>query len=269
MRNPPTTSELVTRQHRRAVKFFWAWLMGATLTSLAGNIAHALLTAPEDLRWIAAAVAAIPPTVLLCAVHGIAVLAKTNASGTMYRVSVTATGALALGAFLLSFVALRDLAVMAGIAPGLAAVLPLVIDLAVAVATAALVAVGDKPARRARSAASTAASSATQPPTRTAIPSRATARLSRAVPAPADAISAYSAATTRAGSGATTQLAADLVAAKVTRQPVQTVEAILLAHHNGDPLNRIAAALGVHHSAVKRVLEAADAHRGRYLLAAG
>ena len=83
----------------------------------------------------------VPPTVVLTAVHGIAVRAKTNASGAMYRASVAATAALAVGAFVLSFVALRDLAVTAGIAPELAALLPLVIDLAVAVATTALVAV--------------------------------------------------------------------------------------------------------------------------------
>jgi hypothetical protein len=34
---------------------------------------------------------------------------------------------------------------------------------------------------------------------------------------------------------ATVQLAAELVAAKVTRQPVETVTAILVAHGNGDP----------------------------------
>ena len=106
------------------MKFFWAWLLGATSLSLAGNITHALLTAPGSSRWLAAAVAAVPPTVLLSAVHGIAVLEKANASGTLYRVAVTATAALAVGAFVLSFVALRDLAVMAGIAPALAPVLP-------------------------------------------------------------------------------------------------------------------------------------------------
>ena len=52
-----------------------------------------------------------------------------------------------------------------------------------------------------------------------------------------------------------------MVAEKVTRQPFETVEAILIAHDNGDPLNRIAAALGVHHCAVKRVVEAAEAQR--------
>jgi hypothetical protein len=33
-------------------------------------------------------------------------------------------------------------------------------------------------------------------------------------------------------------------------------------------MNRIAATLDVHHSAVKRVLDGADAHRQRHLLAA-
>jgi len=64
-------------------------------------------------------------------------------------------------------------------------------------------------------------------------------------------------------SNATAQLAAELGAAKVTRQPVETVLAILMAHNDGDPLNRIAAYLGVHHSAVKRVLEAAGANSQR------
>ena len=61
---------------------------------------------------------------------------------------------------------------------------------------------------------------------------------------------------------------AELVASKATRQPVETVEAILAAHQDGAPLNRIAATLDVHHSAVKRVLDGADAHRQRHLAAA-
>ena len=96
-----SATELAARHHRRAVRFFWAWLIGATLMSLAGNVTHALLAAPQGSRWLAAAVAMVAPTVLLAAVHGIAVLAKVNASGAVYRVSVAATGALAVGAFVL------------------------------------------------------------------------------------------------------------------------------------------------------------------------
>jgi hypothetical protein len=58
------------------------------------------------------------------------------------------------------------------------------------------------------------------------------------------------------------------VAAKATRQPVETVEAILVARETGDPLNRIAADLGVHHSAVKRILDAAGANYPHHLLVA-
>ena len=247
---------MASRHHRRAVRFFWAWLLGATLVSLAGNVSHAVLVAPTGSRWLAAAVAAVPPTVLLAAVHGIAVLVKANASGAVYRTAVGATAALAAGAFLLSFVALRDLAVLAGIAPGLAAVLPLVIDLAVAVATIALVAVGDKPARRPRTATPSAAPAATATAPRSAVPRKPATSPVGARRARGD----HSTATVSSGEQ-TARLAAELVAAKTTRQPVKTVEAILIAHDNGDPLNRIAAALGVHHSAVKRVVEAADAQR--------
>ena len=249
---------MASRHHRRAVRFFWAWLLGATLLSLAGNVSHAVLAAPTGSRWLAAAVAAVPPTVLLAAVHGIAVLVKANASGAVYRTAVGATAALAAGAFLLSFVALRDLAVLAGITPGLAVVLPLVIDLAVAVATIALVAVGDKPARRPRTATPSAVPAATATAPRSAGPRQRLASPVGARRARGD----HSTATVPSGPGEqTARLAAELVAAKATRQPVETVEAILIAHDNGDPLNRIAAALGVHHSAVKRVVEAADAQR--------
>ena len=152
--------DITRRNHRRAVRFFWTWLIFATWVSLAGNVAHAWLTAQPGTRWLAACVAAVPPTVLLLSVHGLAVLAKATASGAVYRGAVAATGALAVGAFTLSFVALRDLAVIAGIGPGLAPVLPLVVDLAIGVATLALVAIGDKPARRSRNATRSAGATA-------------------------------------------------------------------------------------------------------------
>src|SRR3954467_326606 len=132
-----TQTDITRRNHRRAVRFFWTWLILATLVSLVGNVAHAWLTAQPGSQWLAACVAAVPPTALLLSVHGLAVLAKATASGAVYRGAVAATGALAVGAFILSFVALRDLAVIAGIRPGLAPVLPLVIDLAIGVATLA------------------------------------------------------------------------------------------------------------------------------------
>lgn len=178
-----------------------------------------------------------------------------------------ATGALAVGAFILSFVVLRDLAVIAGIRPGLAPVLPLVIDLAIGVATLALVAIGDKPARRTRNATRSAGATAA-PGAITAISKRSAPTATLAVAAMTDRENATASATESAvpsADGPNRELAAELVAEKATRQSVETVAAILAAYERGDPLNRIAKHIGVHHSAVSRVIDAAAAHRQRTL----
>lgn len=259
-----SAAEIDTRNHRRAVRFFWTWLILASCVSLAGNVLHAWHTAPADTRWIAACVAAVPPTVLLLAVHGLAVLARVSASGRVYRASVAATGMVAVSAFILSFVALRELAVIAGIRPALAPVLPLVIDLAIGVATLALVAIGDKPARHARTATrcarTPAAIGATPNSAPTIAPTATTATISRDTAAPSGTENASITVNDQ-----TRELAATLVTEKVTRQPVETVVRILAAHDAGDPLNRIAKNIGVHHSAVARVIDAAAAHHQRVL----
>ncbi len=264
-----TQNDITRRNHGRAVRFFWTWLILATWVSLAGNVAHACLTAEPGTRWLAACVAAVPPSVLLLSVHGLAVLAKATASGAVYRAAVTATGALAVGAFILSFVALRDLAVIAGIRPELAAVLPLVIDLAIGVATLALVAVGDKPVRRTRNATRSAGATAA-PSAITATSRRDVTTATPAAAAMTDRENATASATESAVPSAddpNRELAAELVAEKATRQSVETVAAILAAHEQGDPLNRIAKQVGVHHTAVSRIVGAAAAHRQRTLAA--
>lgn len=258
-----TQVDLIRRNHRRAVRFFWGWLILATWVSLAGNVAHAWLTAPSGTRWLASCVAAVPPTVLLLSVHGLAVLAKVTASGAVYRAAVSATGALAFGAFTLSFVALRDLAIIAGIRPEHAPVLPMVIDLAIGVATLALVAIGDKPARKPRIATSTA--TRTQSAGATATVTKRDMVGPNTAPVVAVAREAEPPSESDRGvdgaDSAVLQLAGELVAEKATRQPVEVVAAILAAHHAGDPINRIAKSLGVHHSAVSRVIEAAEGNR--------
>lgn len=40
----PTQAEIAGKHHRRAVRFFWCLLIGATTVSLIGNIAHAVLS---------------------------------------------------------------------------------------------------------------------------------------------------------------------------------------------------------------------------------
>jgi hypothetical protein len=66
-----TPTDNAQKNHRRAVRFFWCFLIGATLVSLVGNITRAALPyVPHFVVQIGAA--AVPPIALLAAVHGIA-----------------------------------------------------------------------------------------------------------------------------------------------------------------------------------------------------
>ena len=56
-----TQIEITQRNHHRAVRFFWCFLIGATTVSLIGNIAHAVLPyIPRIVIQIGAA--AVPPS---------------------------------------------------------------------------------------------------------------------------------------------------------------------------------------------------------------
>jgi len=78
-----TQTEMIRRSHSRAVRFFWAFLIGATLVSLIGNVAHAVLPYIPGVV-IQIGVAAVPPVALLAAVHGIALAVRAGASGRVY-----------------------------------------------------------------------------------------------------------------------------------------------------------------------------------------
>ena len=146
-----TQTEITQRNHHRAVRFFWGLLIGATTVSLIGNIAHAVLPyIPRIVIQIGAA--AVPPIALLAAVHGIALAVRAGASGRVYRWAVSAVAVIGVGAFAVSFLALRDLMLAIGYSSATAWVFPAIIDTAVAVSTMMLVALGDKPARRTRTA---------------------------------------------------------------------------------------------------------------------
>jgi hypothetical protein len=147
-----TQTEMIRRSHSRAVRFFWAFLIGATTVSLVGNIAHAVLPYISPIV-IQIGAAAVPPIALLAAVHGIALAVRAGASGRVYCWAVSAVAAIGLGAFALSFLALRDLMLVIGYSSATAWIFPALIDTAVAVSTLMLVALGDKPARRSRAVA--------------------------------------------------------------------------------------------------------------------
>lgn len=132
--------------HRTARRFFWAWLIAAAAVSVCGVVTHAL---SGDARSpaIASALAAVVVAIQLCATLGVHVLVQAQITGAAYRCALAAAGLLALGAFVLNFVALRDLAVTwAGIDPFVGWIAPLIIDLGMSVSTVALLALSGQPA---------------------------------------------------------------------------------------------------------------------------
>lgn len=175
----PTQTEITQGNHRRAVRFFWGLLIGATAVSLIGNITHAVLPYIPGVA-VQIGAAAVPPIALLAAVHGIALAVRAGASGRVYRGSVSAVAGIGVGAFAVSFLALRDLMQAIGYSNTTAWIFPAIIDTAVAVSTLMLVALGDKPQRRARTAT---ASANTQTPAMQRLTRRAIQRASAEITA--------------------------------------------------------------------------------------
>ena len=280
-----TLTEITQRNHHRAVRFFWCFLIGATTVSLVGNITHAVLSyIPRIVIQIGAA--AVPPIALLAAVHGIATAVRAGASGKVYCWAVSAVATIGVGAFSVSFLALRDLMRAIGYSSATAWIFPAIIDTAVAVSTLMLVALGDKPARRARTvASSTGAQTPTkkrlaQPPTQNAIaevtpfaPTSARAQTSASIqPDPAQTLqgSAHTKAKPVDAENAQVDanLASELIASGVTTQAVETVIAVLAARRNGASINAAAKGSGINYRTAQRIVEAAAECQQRELAVA-
>jgi hypothetical protein len=201
-----------------ASRFFWLWLFTATSMSVAGNVTHAIINAPRGAVALAAAAAVVPPAVLLGSTHSVAVLVKTRRLGASYWCALMMTVALAGCAFVLSFDALRDLAVSLGFRPGTAWLWPVAIDVSIAQSTLALL---------------------------TLTPRGRSRRAER--PAPA-----------RRSPAAQWKPTADqLVREGVTSKDPDVVAAILAEHAAGTPPSTIGRRQNVHHSTVNRILSAA------------
>ncbi len=276
-----TQAGLAARNHRRAVHFFWGLLIGATTVSLLGNIAHAVLPyLPRIAVQIGAG--AVPPIALLAAVHGIALAVRGGASGTVYRWAVSAVAVIGVGAFAVSFLALRDLMREIGYSVTTAWVFPAIIDTAVAVSTLMLVALGDKPPCRAR-AATTAAPRQT-PAIQQAVQSakadvaplhpdqsastvgasRARNNLAPVQLDPAQTVQSADTETTQADA----DLASELIASRATTQSVDTVIAVLSSHRDGASINAAAKESGINYRTAQRIVEAAAERRQGQLVAA-
>jgi Protein of unknown function (DUF2637) len=267
-----THTEITHKHHRRAVRFFWGLLIGATSVSLVGNIAYAVL---PYVPWIAIQVGAatVPPTALLAAVHGIALAVRAGASGRVYCWAVSAVAAIGVGAFTLSFLALRNLMQAIGYSAATAWVFPAIVDTTVAVSTLMLVALGDKPIRRHRSpVAPTNAhvyrtAQLHQPPTRGAKAQLRGSESEKTVWAQADTAPSAPGPIQSEADADHASVASELISCGVTTQPVEIVVAVLGASRDEASINAAAKASGINYRTAQRIVQAAADHQQRRLAA--
>lgn len=118
---------------------WWRAVLVASVTiSISGNVYHALLTAPDGLRIPAAIMSALPPLAVFGVTEGLMRSAGAGVRTGAYWAGVAGGVGIAMIAFVLSFWALRSLAIMMGEPPGVAAGIPLLADLLVAVSSVML-----------------------------------------------------------------------------------------------------------------------------------
>lgn len=282
-------------ERSRAHQFFWRWLVGATMLTLAGNAAHALLPYIPVLV-VRLTVYLIPPVIALIAVHAVTVLARVgrvhragssaswrDAGGTAI-LAVTVTATLALIAAVLSYSGLYGVALAGGLDPRLAWLFPMTIDAGIAVSSVALVVLrplsgaDERAARLAHRAATSQLSKPSAPtPAPRATPSsapttappapRSTSPASPATPRPAPSAAPQGGASAPTPAPELVALAERIVSNGSTRQPVRVVARILELSETESRKAVIADRVGVHHSVVSKVLEAAEYERRSQLQA--
>ncbi|MBE5451214.1 Protein of uncharacterised function (DUF2637) [Mycobacteroides abscessus subsp. abscessus] len=249
-------------------RFLWAWLAISTALSVCGNIGHAWLTVPSGTAQILAICwATAPPTLLMLAVHGLPTLARMMGSQTTDKLLSAVVWGVTGGAFLWSAFGIQSFTSALGVPSMLSWVAPLVIDLSVFGATRGLVLTAPiaarlkvgAPAQRAASPQVSNRPAPTAPRSTTPSAPNTTRPAPSSVPQkPADATSP---------APETVALAERIVESRAVRQPVNTVARILEMAESESRKNVIADRLGVHHSVVTKVLDAAERERRHGLVA--
>jgi hypothetical protein len=177
-----------------------------------------------------------------------------------------------------SFLALRDLMRVIGYSSAIGWMFPAIIDTTVAVSTMMLVALGDKPARRARPVTTSARTKIptmqrlAQPPTQSAKteirPFSPTSARKQTVQAKRVQTSALVQPDPQTeGTQVDADLASELITSGVTTQPIGIVIAVLEAIRRGASVNAAAKASGINYRTARRIVQAAA--QRRQLLAAG
>ncbi|ORA23420.1 helix-turn-helix domain-containing protein [Mycobacterium aquaticum] len=230
----------MTTTHRTAAtRFFWAWLIGSAAVSIAGNVTHAMLGAARS-PVIAAVVAFVIVAIQLCATYGAHALVRARITGAAYRAALCIAVTLAVGSFVLMFVALRDLVITwAGYAPVTAWIVPLIVDLGITGSTVGIAALTN--------AARAEQLTTTQP----------TPQASAAVHVEVHTGTAQVDDPARHDAHHAT--AVRIVAQGAVRIAPERVAQVLAARADGANASTIARTLGVHHATVRRIIEHQDA----------
>ncbi|MCB0929972.1 MAG: hypothetical protein U0R77_05840 [Mycolicibacterium insubricum] len=226
---------------------YWARaLFGFLAISVAGNTAHALLTAPAELRWGSAVWAAVPPLILVVATEGLMRSAGRGVRTWPYRFGVGTAVLLGLGAFTVSFIALRDLTATLLQAPPLVAItMPLIIDAGIAVS--GLMALSHtEPTAQVATVAAPAATPAT--PGQLVAVGAPTSGDDATVTSGDEVDNPVGTDPTEAFE----ELARQLVADGRVQAPVATVAAALAGVANGSSHRSVAAATGLHRATVAK-----------------
>lgn len=231
-----------------ATRFFWSWLIGAATFSILGVVTHAILGDARS-ALIASVLAVGIVVIQLCATYGVHALVQERITGAAYRWALAIAVALALGAFVLNFVALRDLVITwAGTAPAIAWIVPLIIDLGMTASTLAILALTD--AQRSEQLHASAHPDAQPAPTvHVEVHNTVSAEVHADVqPAHADVQPGQA--------DVHAAVAARLTAAGVVRIAPERIVNVLDAHAEGMAPGTIARSLGVGFSTVKNITAA-------------
>jgi len=236
-REGPATVEGITP---RVSRFYWCWLIFATTVSVLGNITHAVLVAPGAVKLLAAVASVVPPAFLVGSTHAAALSLRARRFALTYVLGLSMTIGVAACAFLLSFDALRGLAVILGWPSGRAWLFPIAIDVAIAHATLCLLSLS----RRATEAVVNDVA--------------VDAVSTRAVPRRAGSASAAVSPVDTPGVERWQPLAESLVREGVTSKDPHLVAAILAQREAGVLPSVIGRHHRVHHTTVRRILSAAQ-----------
>lgn len=240
--------------------FHWTVVIVATSFSVAGNAAEKWAHPASASPLLAALVAATAPVVLLASSEGMALMIKARRRPSrMAWFNLALTGFLALAAFRMSFDSLRDLGIQCGMPANLAWLLPVVIDVPIVQATCNLdelhriIRPSLYPNGSEQSAEVIDATTVDHPAESVPDPVQEQVTDTELMESPRELQSVVQRVETDRRHEAAAHAVAD---SRHTKQPPEVIAAVLQKHAAGMKVGRISDELDLHHTTVRRIVNA-------------